>query len=274
MSFKTAFSALLDQLKDNATLRRYMDEEDFYDEFKQSFPAKRYIVFLEPGSEEIEIRRGTKGLATSLYNIEVVTRLNLADEVDSRILGNRNYKGILDFTEDVKSAIRSDLTLGLNTQGTSVSDYKASGTYDLTANARYLTVLINGAVNPPSDYDRVDCGTAQASGATIAAQIQSSLRALVDTSSKTGYADVVVSFDDTRNRFTITSQEYGAISSVVVSAGAEKDASSILGFDNPTEKRGVKIITINFGMIQPVDDVFPITYRTIPLQILEEDYVY
>jgi hypothetical protein len=271
MSFKTAYQALFNQLKDYSVLRKYMDEEDFYDEFKQAFPQKNYIIFLEPGTELPENLRGTTGIATAHYNIEVVARLNLGDVV-SRILGNNDFKGILDFTEDVKAAIRSDLTLGLYSQGTSVSVANSSGTYNLTGSARYLTVQING--NDPSGYDTVDCGTATASGATIAAQIQTSLRALVDTSSKTGFADVVVSFDAVLNKFTITSQEYGAISLVQVTAGASDDASVILGFDNPVEKRGQKIITIDFGEIQPVDDVYPITYRTIPLVVQEEVYVY
>jgi Flp pilus assembly protein TadG len=133
-------------------------------------------------------------------------------------------------------------------------------------------VEING--NTPAGYDTVDCGTAQANGATIAVQIQTSLRALVDPSSKTGYADVAVSFDAALNKFTVTSQEYGAISSVQVTAGAEKDASVVLGFDNPVEDRGVRIVTVDFDTIQPVDDVYPITYRTIPFVVREEVYVY
>jgi len=271
MSFKTAYEALFNQLKDYSVLRKYMNEEDFYDEFKPAFPQKNYIIFLEPGPEEPEVERGTKGIVIAQYNIEVVARLNLGD-VESRILGNNDFKGILDFTEDVKAAIRSDLTLGLYSQGTSVSAARSSGTYNLTANARYLTVLLNG--NDPSGYDTVDCGTATASGATIAAQIQTSLRALVDTSSKTGYADVVVSFDAGLNKFTITSQEYGAISSVQVTAGASDDASAVLGLDNTVEERGQKIVTVDFGVIQPVDDVYPITFRTIPLVVKEEVYVY
>ena len=271
MSFKTAYEALFNQLKDYSVLRKYMNEDDFYDEFAQGFPQKNYIVFLEPGPEEVEVSRGTKGIALAFYNIEVIARLSLGD-VESRILGNNDFKGILDFTEDVKAAIRSDLTLGLNSQGISVSAANSSGTYNLTGSARYLTVLING--NDPSGYDTLDCGTAQASGATIAAQIQTSLRALVDTSSKTGYADVVVSFDATLNKFTITSQEYGAGSSVQVTAGASDDASAILGFDTPVEERGRRIVAIDFGVIQPVDDVYPITFRTIPLVVREEVYVY
>jgi hypothetical protein len=76
MSFKTAYEALFNQLKDYSVLRKYMNEEDFYDEFRQAFPQKNYIVFLEPGPEEVEVSRGTKGITLAFYNIEVIARLN------------------------------------------------------------------------------------------------------------------------------------------------------------------------------------------------------
>lgn len=269
MSFKTVYAALFNQLLNYTTLRKYMSEDDFFLEFSQAFPVRNYIIFMEPGEEQVEISRGTKGLAMATYGIEVVGRTAVEK---NRILGDRDFKGILEFTDDIKAGIRSDLTFGLNSQGTSVSTSASSGTYDLTANARYLTVLVNG--NDVASYDMVDCGTSTSSGATIAATMQASLRALVDTSSKTGYADAVVSFDATLNRFTITSQEYGAISSVQVSEGAEKDASAILGFDNPTETRGKRIVSVEFGAISSVNEEYPIVYRTIPLTIAEEVYVY
>jgi hypothetical protein len=110
-------------------------------------------------------------------------------------------------------------------------------------------------------------------GADVASKIQASLRALVHSSSETGFQDVVVDWDSTHRRFTITSQGYGAISSVEVSAGASNDCSSILGFDNPTEERGSKIVIVEFLPILSVEDIFPVTFREIPIIVHEEIYV-
>ena len=270
MSFKTVYEAILDQLMSNITLRRYVPKEAFFEEYSAAFPNLPYVVFMEPGMENPEGDRASRGLAEAVYNIEVVGRMSVPD-LDNRVLGDRTNKGILEFSGDILAALRSDLTFGLDAQGTSISRRMASATYNLGANIRYLTVTING--NTPSGYDRVDCGIAPASGTVIAAQIQTSLRALVDTKSKTGFADVTVTYDNALKRFTITSQEYGALSSVVVGEGAEKDASTILGFDNPFETRGVRIIRVEFQMIEPLEDLYPVAFRSIPISVHEEVFI-
>jgi hypothetical protein len=273
MSYKTVYKALFEQLKDSSHLD-YLDDEDFFEEFKEPFPQRNYILFMNPGIEEPEVQRASHSIAIARYSISVVGRMAVG-ELENRVLGDDDFRGILDFTEDIKAAIREDLTFGLDKQGTSQSWQLGVDTFALDSSHRYLTISING--NTPSGYDSVDClpaaGGPNYPGADIATKMQASLRALVDPSSETGFQDVVVDWDSTRRRFTITSQEYGAISHVEVSAGASNDCSSDLGFDNPTEERGSTIVTVEFLPILSVEDVYPVTFREIPIIVNEEIYV-
>jgi hypothetical protein len=190
--------------------------------------------------------------------------------IESMIVGTDTIKGILEFTEDVKNAIRSDRTLNYNSKGRSVSSVNGSGTFALTSLAKNIKVSINGKT--PTGYDTISCGTSTLSGSDIAANIQASLRALGQYDDD-GYLYATCTFDSDTKQFTISSSEYGARSTVAVSAGASNDCSSLLGFDDPTETRGTRLLSMSLKPVTANNAVFPVRYRIIPVTLTEEKYI-
>jgi hypothetical protein len=269
MAFLEVYNALTNQLKADSTLLAYMSEDDFFQGFKDSFPQRRYIIVLEPGPELDEEGNQDYGKIKEVeYEIQVYCRMVLrSTRVQYTIVGSSDYKGLLAFTEDVKDAIRRDLTLSYNTVGTSLSIENAAGSFDLTASNRYISVSIDG--RSPSGYDSIDCGSSTLAGADIATNIQSSLRSL-GVIPNDGYTLATCSFNATNNQFTISSPNYGPRSQVVVTAGASADASSLLGFDSPTEQRGTNITKVRFGNVTVENGAFPVRYRIIPVRVTEE----
>lgn len=269
MSFKAVYEALTNQLKADATLLAYMDATDFFQGFKENLPQRRYSIILEPGPELDETGNQDYGKIKEVeYEIQVYCRMILrSTKVESTIIGSSEYKGLLDFTEDVKDAIRRDQTLSYNSVGSSLSEENAAGSFDLTASNRYISVSING--KSPSGSNSIDCGSTTLAGAAVAANIQASLRSLGKYSDD-GYLEAVCSFNETNNQFTISSPIYGPRSVVNVTAGASNDASSLLGFSSPTEARGTNIVKVRFGNVSVENGAFPVRYRIIPVRVTEE----
>jgi len=273
MSFKSVYQALTDQLKEDVTLLLYTKAEDFYQGFKEGLPQRRYSVILEPGPELDESGNQDYGTVKEVeYEIQVYCRMILrSTKVASTIIGGtvdgEDFIGLLDFTEDVKDAIRRDLTLSYNSFGSSLSAENAAGSFDLTASNRYISVSING--RSPSGYDQINCGTTTLAGADVAANIQAALRYLGKYSDD-GYLEAVCSFDSDNNQFSIRSPTQGPRSVVNVSAGASLNATAILGFSSPTETRGTNIVKLRFGNVSVDNGAFPVRYRIIPVRVTEE----
>lgn len=269
MSFKTVYQALFDQLSTDTTLLSYMSADDFYRGFKESFPTRRYIVILEPGPEvDDEGSQVYEKIKEVEYEIQIYCRILLSStKVSSAIMGNSQYIGLLEFTENVKEAIRSDLTLSYDSVGQSLSEENAAGSFDLTGSNRYISVSIDG--KSPTGYDLIDCGNTTLAGADIATNIQNSLRSLGKYSDD-GYSLAVCSFNSSNNQFVIQSSNDGPRGVVNVTAGASDDASSLLGFDTPTETRGTNLVKIKFGNISVENGAFPVRYRVIPVLVTEE----
>ena len=271
MSFKTIYNAVYNQISSDTDLLAYVSagDEGFVKGFKEVFPVKKYILIFEPGQEtEVTKRQDTDSILETEYEIQIYCRLLLTtNKVESAILGNDSYKGLLDFVDDVKNAIRKDMSFSYNTHGRSLSEENAADTFDLDSSNRYLTVSIDDKT--PTGYDTISCGEATLSGAEVAANIQTSLRAL-GRYSDDGYQLATCSFDAANNQFTISSFNIGPKSSVVVSAGASDDASSILGFTSPTEYRGTNIIRTQIESVTVENSAFPVRYRVIPILITEE----
>ena len=177
MSFKYIYEALYDQLLADSTLSSYVNSTQIIKGFKESLPQQKYTIILEPGEEEED--NATEAYDDSkefIWNIDVYARVILIKGgVEASILGVDSDKGVLAFIDDIKSAIRADLTLGYTRKGSSVSEAE-SGTYALDASNRYITVSMNGKT--PSGYDQIDCGETTLTGAQVATNIQASLKAL------------------------------------------------------------------------------------------------
>lgn len=269
MAFLGVYKALTDQLKADTTLLGYMSLDDFFQGFKESLPTRRYLVILEPGPEMDEEGSQDYGKIKDVeYEIQIYCRMALrSTRVQYSIVGTDEYKGLLDFTEDVKDAIRRDLTLSYNTVGTSLSAENAAGSFDLNGSNRYISVSMDG--RSPTGYNSIDCGSSTLTGAEVATNIQNSLRSL-GVVSDDGYSLATCSFNETLNQFTISSPNYGPGSRAVVTAGASDDASSLLGFSSPTETRGTHIKKVRFGNVTVENGAFPVRFRIIPVLVTEE----
>jgi len=270
MSFKTVLQVLNTQLSGNTTLQGYVESSCFLIGFKEPVPQNKYLVVLEPGNEEVlKYSHGPSGrYAEKAYNIKVYARIMILKEgVKGSIIGSGSDKGLLEFIDDIVSAILSDLTLGYNTQGQSISSANSGSTFALTVSARYLSIKINSIER--TGWTIIDCGSSTLAGATVASNIQAALRAL-SKHSDDGYENATCEFSSSTKKFTIKSGTYGPTSTVVVTAGASNDCSSLLGFDSPTETRGKKVVSIKFGLVQPFNNLFPVRYRILDLTINEE----
>lgn len=269
MAFKDVYNSLHTQLSNDATLLAYMSADDFVKGFKENLPSRRYMVVFEPGAEIDEEGNQDYGRIKEVeYEIQLYCRTVLTStRIDSVIVGNDTYKGLLDFTEDTKDAIRKDLTLSYNAVGYSLSGENAAGSFDLDSSHRFIAVSIDGRT--PTGYDSIACGSSTLAGADVATNIQASLRALGQISND-GFSQATCSFNAATNQFTISSSNDGPRSQVVVTAGASDDCSSILGFSSPTEQRGTNIVKIRFGNISVENGAFPVRFRIIPVLITEE----
>jgi len=269
MSMKNIYNAIYTQLSTDATLLGYIGLNEFVRGFKEVLPTKKYMVILEPGPETEQRDRKQYDKTTEvIYEYHIYCRLLLqSSKVESAILGNDTYKGLLDFTDDVKAAIRQDMSFAYNTYGRSISSENAAGSFDLDSSNRYLTVSIDGKT--PTGYDAIDCGSSTLTGAEIATNIQTALRVL-GRFADDGYKNATCTFNGALNQFTINSANLGPESSVVVSAGAANDASAVLGFTSPTEYSGTNLIKTEIESVTVENGAFPVRYRMIPLLVTEE----
>lgn len=270
MSFKTVLQALNTQLSADSTLTGYVESECFLTGFKNPMPGNKYLVVLEPGTEEIvKESSGPEGrYVEKAYHIKVYARVILIKEgVKGSILGSGSDKGVLEFIDDIRDAILSDLTFGYNIQGSSISKANTETTFALASLKRYLTVKINNTIR--TGYTTIDCGSSTLSGAVVASNIQTALRAL-SLHADDGYGLAICEFSSSTRKFTIKSETYGPTSSVVVTAGASNDCSAELGFDSPTEAVGKKIVSVKFGLVEPFNNFFPVRFRILDLIVNEE----
>jgi len=269
MSFGDVILALADQVKDYSPIREYVNPNNIFIGFRENLPSAEYMIIFEPGVEtEEENASSSKRFRESEYGIDVYVRMIIPSLGHAgMITGKRSKPGLLQFTDDIKQAIRNDFTLGLRTASTSVSAKKTSGTYALASDAKNISVNI-GSINR-AGYDTITCGDSSLSGAAIAANIQAALRAL-GREKDDGYTNATCVFDSGDNRFTITSGYEGPRHAVAVTSGSSDDCSSILGFDSPTEEAGKNVTKIEFGAVTPNNEFFPVRYRVLPLIITEE----
>ena len=272
MSFKTVYNAVHAQLAADSTLLGYMSAGDVVRGFKEVLPTKKYMVIVEPGPEtELGDRQDYGKITDVQYEIHIYCRLLLtSSKVESSIIGNETYKGLLDFCDDVKSAIRQDMSFAYNTYGRSLSAENAAGSFDLSASQRYLTVSIDGKT--PTGYDAVDCGAATLTGDQIATNIQASLR-LLGRYADDGFLKATCTFNSSNNQFTINSANIGPKATVAVTAGATNDASSVLGFDSPVEYRGTNITKTKIETVTVENGAFPVRYRMVPIIVIEETLI-
>lgn len=270
MSFKNIYNALFDQISDYSTLTDYIDSTQFLKGFKNNIPNQEYTVILEPGNEEEKENVQTyNDVKEFIYHVDIYMRtiLTAVDGVKGSIVGYGSKKGVLEFVDDVKAAIRSDLSLGYNRQGSSVSAENAETSFVLSATEKHISVLVNN--NDLTGYDSINCGNSTLTGNQIASNIQTALKA-IGSFDGDGYNDAICSFDNDTKKFTITSNSFCPKSSVVVASGVSDDCSALLGFDNPIEVAGRNIIKIKFGAVTTDNTLYPVRYRILPVRIVEE----
>jgi hypothetical protein len=271
MTLLNVYNALYTQLKANTTLIDYVDDSQFLRGFKEPMPQQQYTVVLEPGEEnEDHESQSTKKVKEVTHYIDIYTRVIFFRGIEYSIIGNTTdgIKGLLEFTEDVKNAIRADMKLSYNRVGSSVSSANAGTSFDLLSSAKNLTVTINEKT--PSGYDAIECGSSTLTGTQIAANIQTALRAL-GRHDDDGFYKATCTFSDSTKKFTISSAvKYGPKSIVTVTAGASNDCSTLLGFDSPTEVVGRNITSVKFGTVRADNSAYPVRYRVIPVLIREE----
>jgi hypothetical protein len=269
MSFKDVYNALYDQISTDSNLLVYVDSGQFYKGFTENAPVQEYSVFLEPGDEEEIDDTEVYGYKIEYkYLIDIHVRVALiADTIGSYIVGNDNKKGILEFCDDIKAAIKADRTLNYDRSSYSESAANAGSTFVLSGSEKYISVSINSRT--PQGYNTILCGDSSLSGASVASNIQTALRALGNHADD-GYYDATCTFDGTSNKFKIEVLGEHPDWTVEVTAGASDDCSSLLGFDNPTEEQGRNITKIEFGNVYPNNVFFPVRYRIIPVRITEE----
>ncbi len=275
MSFKLVLQALNDQLVADTTLLDYVKASRFFIGYKGPIGKDDYVIILEPGPGNESSGSRSVGPSRQFieeeYLIDIYARSILTGiGVQGTIMGRGTKKGVLDFIDDIKAAIVADLTLGYDSAGSSVSKANSSASFALDANNRYLSVKINNIerINGALRWDQIDCGSSTLVGADVASNIQTALRAL-SLHANDGYGEATCTFS-TSKRFTITSSTLSPTSSVVVTAGASNDCSALLGFDDPTEVIGTKIVSISFGAVEPNNDFYPVRFRKLPVTIREE----
>lgn len=270
MSFLDVYNALYDQVKASSFLT-YVDQSQFLKGFRENYALQEYSIIFEPGAEEEDpAEQGSEKLYEHIYTVDIYMRVILAGQLNEATLvgtSDASKKGVLEMTNDVKNAIREDLTLGYSRYGSSVSEENAGGTFALDGTHKYISVSINGKT--PTGYDAVLCGDSTLSGAEIASNIQSALRALGQHADD-GYYEAVCTFNSSNNQFTIRTDRYGSEQTVEVTAGASDDCSTLLGFDSPTEVSGRNIIQVIFGIAAPNNIHYPVRYRVLPVRIAEE----
>jgi len=271
MSFKLVLNALYNQLVENTTLLEYVKDSRMFIGYKGPIGKDDYAIILEPGPQTEGAKSRSVGPSRQFieeeYLIDIYARSILTGiGVQGTIIGSGTKKGVLDFIDDIKAAIVADLTLGYDSVGSSVSKANSSASFALDASNRYLSVKINNIER--TNWDQIDCGSSTLAGSVVAANIQAALRAL-SLHADDGYEEAICTFSSSR-KFTITSSTLSPTSSVVVTAGASNDCLTLLGFDDPTEVIGKKIISIVFGTVEPNNDFYPVRFRKLPVTIREE----
>lgn len=270
MSFKNVYNKLFDQISNYSTLTDYIDSTQFLKGFKQNIPNQEYTVILEPGNEEekdnVQIYNDVKEF---IYHVDIYMRtiLTAVDGIKGSIVGYGNKKGVLEFVDDVKASIRSELSLGYNRRGSSLSAENAEASFALSATEKNISVSINGKT--PAGYNSINCGNSTLTGNQIASNIQTALRALGNHNDD-GYNDAICSFDSDTKKFTIISNNFCPKSKVVVTSGVSDNCSALLGFDSPIEVTGRNVIKINFGAVTTDNTLYPVRYRILPVSIVEE----
>jgi hypothetical protein len=270
MAFNLVMKALRDLLQADATLSSYVDSSQFLIGFHEGYPLQNYTIVLEPDPEnERDDRQTGDGRKEIEYTINVHGRVGgVSSSYETFVVGDsdNSIKGILEVMDDIKAAIRADMTLGYNRPASSVSSAQA-GPFNLSNSQKNLSILINSLTR--SGYDTIFCGDSSLTGAQVATNIQSSLRAL-GKYTEDGYYGAICTFDDTTDQFTIETDGCHPDWSVVVTAGASDDCSTLLGFNSPTEVTGRNIVEIEFRQSYPVNTYFPIRYRVLPVVVREE----
>jgi hypothetical protein len=270
MSFLNVYNAVYNAVRVNTTLTAYVSSSQFLRGFREPMPQQTHTVVFEPGNEDEEHDKQSYGKMKEVtWNIDVYARCIFFKGVEYTIIGDsdNSIKGLLEFTEDLKVALRADMTYGYNRYGSSVSAANSGTSFALLSTAKTLTVTIDGKT--PTGYTAVNCGSSTLEGSVIAANIQTSLRAL-GLHKDDGYYDATCTFSSSTKKFTISSMRYGPKSSVVVTAGASNDCSALLGFDGPTEVVGRNILRTEFGSVSADNRAYPVRYRIIPVMIREE----
>jgi len=278
MSFLGCYNALYDVLRADPTLTGYVHSSQFLRGFKENHPFQDYSLILEPDAEQSRVNTKQYGevLAPYLNKMEVMYIINVFCRViltisnEASIIGGTQMgvvkKGVLDFTGDVRHAVRLVKNLNYNRNASSVSKANSSDTYVLTAAHRSISVSINGRT--PAGYNVINCGNTSFGGAAVASNIQASLRAL-GRHADDGYKWATCTYDSSTKKFTISSNGCDPDHRVVVTAGASNDCSALLGFDTPTEVTGRNITKVEFGTIVADNVAYPVRYRVVPVQIYE-----
>jgi hypothetical protein len=267
------YLALYNQLKADTALTEYCKPEWMLAEYNPAVADYPYAIFMEPAQETLG--NYTNGLLVGAkITISVYAIVHEKNDYSGKIFTgfSDDTPGLMQFIRDVRRAVEADQTLGLTRYGSSEGTALTNGQATLSADARYLTILLNDNRTPPSGYDTIDCGTGTLAGATIAANIQASLQAL-DNGANT-YGSATCTFNSTTNKLKIESAgRTGARSSVQISAGASASALAVLGFSSPTEIRGreVKVATLDNVLFESRD--FPTRWAILQFAIDYEDWI-
>lgn len=275
MAFDSILKALRTQLRDYSGLS-YVDDNDVYVGYSGAIPkTARCAIIIEPAEEEES--EWSSGIISVHYFVQIYLRITHGGDIEEIILTTDEFgKGLLDLVQDIKNAILSDRQLGLETSGTFVSGAGDDKYYNVGPSRRYVAVKVNGF--QPVGWNEIDvCGALpydkNLSGTTIASILQTNLRALDDEAN--GYGQVTVTYDDNTKKFTLTSAGLTGPESWIdgqfeaLSASAHKE----LKFHQGTVTRGVRISDIKFGTVTAFNDFYPVRYRILPVEIIEERYV-
>jgi len=271
MGFTTVLQAVHIQLKNSNNIKYVFDKHIYLG--PKEIPDAKYSIFIEPLSEEEKDNTRAGNVKHLLYTFNIFAGMVVNSTAEVQIFGDGKEKGILDFTEDIKTTIKENLNFGLNANGYSRSKASTITSYALTANNKYISVSLDNKT--PAGYNLINCGDSTLTGTEIAANIQVSLRALGNSVyPRDPYNLVICTYDNTNKRFTITSKTDGGRSTVVVTSGNTDDCTAILGFDNPTEERGINIVSTFIPRTQFFVDVekHPVRYAVITVNTTEEVY--
>lgn len=273
--FNDVFQQVDTQLSNDITLSSYV--QSFETALKKNTPYHPYTIIAWPIFEtEKPESRVYDGIKEYVYQIDIYARMIFHKKEEYITVGytdgSTTYKGILEFCDDIKQAIRKngdDLITNYNTNAYSESDTNESSTFALSPTQSNITVSIGA--NTPTGYNTINCGTSTLTGDEIAANIQQSLTALGQWGDD-GYKNALVTFDDTAKKFKIESDVGPRL--ISVTAGDTNDCSELLGFDNPTEQRGKKILNYEFDTVTDGGaETYPVRFRIVPLFVTEEVYV-